>query len=144
MWMIYIAVATDLFSDGLMIVTGSAVSLQLAVLLALAQVTADVPEGYASIANMRENGLPRRTRLVLAGSFAILILLTASLAYWLLRDQPAVLQMSALAFTAGLLVIVAVEDMVPEAHESVEDFPLATGAFIGGFALFTLTASYLE
>lgn len=82
MWMIYIAVAIDLFSDGLLIGTGSAVSLSMAVVLALGQVLADVPEGYATIANMkghsaietdgaisalcRARALGRGTRLLLA------------------------------------------------------------------------------
>src|SRR5690625_2861424 len=43
-WMIYIAVSTDLFTDGVLIGTGSSVSFTLALLLAVAQVLADVPE----------------------------------------------------------------------------------------------------
>lgn len=143
-WMIYLAVATDLFSDGLMIGAGSVVSFQLALLLALAQIVADVPEGYATIANLRSRKVARRMRLLLSASFAIPILVAATLSYWFLRDQSPAWQMSALAFSAGLLIVVAVEDMVPEAHEVAQDFPLATAAFIGGFALFTLIASYLS
>ena len=143
-WMIYIAVATDLFSDGLMIGAGSVVSFQLALLLALAQIVADVPEGYATIANLRNRKVARRTRLLLSASFAIPILVAATLSYWFLRDQSPAWQMSALAFSAGLLIVAAVEDMVAEAHEIAEDFPLATAAFIGGFALFTLISSYFS
>lgn len=142
--MIYLAVATDLFSDGLMIGAGSVVSFQLALLLALAQIVADVPEGYATIANLRSRKVARRMRLLLSASFAIPILVAATLSYWFLCDQSPAWQMSALAFSAGLLIVVAVEDMVPEAHEVAQDFPLATAAFIGGFALFTLIASYLS
>jgi ZIP family zinc transporter len=40
MWMIYVAVAVDLFSDGLMIGAGSAVATSLALVLALGQVLA--------------------------------------------------------------------------------------------------------
>ena len=53
MWMIYIAVAIDLSSDGLVTGAGSAVSLNLALVLAAGQVLANVPEGYASVANFR-------------------------------------------------------------------------------------------
>lgn len=56
--MIYLAVSTDLFTDGLLIGTASAVSFGLALLLALAQVLADVPKGFASIANVRADGVP--------------------------------------------------------------------------------------
>ena len=48
-WMIYVAVAVDLFSDGLMIGAGSAVATS----LALVQVLADVPEGFATIAKFK-------------------------------------------------------------------------------------------
>src|SRR5690606_8166890 len=51
MWMIYVAVAVDLTSDGLMLGTGSAVSPTLGIVLAVGQVLADVPEGYAAVAN---------------------------------------------------------------------------------------------
>src|SRR5690606_13611834 len=63
MWMVYIAVAIDLASDGLVLGAGSAVSLSLALVLASGQVLADVPEGYASIATFRSNDVPRSRRL---------------------------------------------------------------------------------
>jgi ZIP family zinc transporter len=50
--MIYFAVAVDLLSDGLMIGAGSAVASDLALLLALGQVAADIPEGYAEGASL--------------------------------------------------------------------------------------------
>jgi len=141
-WMVYLAVATDLFTDGLLIGTGSSVSFTLALLLAIAQVLADVPEGFASIASFRDQGIPRRWRLLLSAGFAVPILASAVGSYWLLRDAASAWQMGALAFAAGMLLVLAVEDIVPEAHEQSEDFPLAAGAVIGGFALFTLISSY--
>ena len=143
MWMIYIAVAIDLFSDGLLIGTGSAVSFSLAVILALGQVLADVPEGYATIANMKDKGVPRSKRFLLSASFAIPVLGAAALAYYLLRDQSEALQMSALAFTAGLLTVAAVEDMISEAHESSEDTRWSILSFTGGFVLFTFVSAGL-
>lgn len=140
-WMIYIAVSTDLFTDGLLIGTGSAVSFSLALLLAVAQVLADIPEGFASIANFRSQRIPRGTRILLSLGFAIPILVAAIGSYWLLRDASSAWQMGILSVATGMLVVLAVEDIVPEAHES-EDFPLATGAVIAGFALFTLISSY--
>src|SRR3546814_9337244 len=59
MWMIYVAVAVDLTSDGLMIGSGSAVSSNLELVLAACQVLADLPEGYATAANFRNKGMPR-------------------------------------------------------------------------------------
>lgn len=87
MWMIFVAVAMDLFSDGLLIGTGSTVSFSMAIVLALGQVLADVPEGYATIANMKDKGIPRTRRMLLTASFAIPVLSAAILAYYLLRGQ---------------------------------------------------------
>jgi ZIP family zinc transporter len=56
-WMVYVAVATDLAGDGLLIGAGSAVSDAMALVLALGQTLADVPEGFAVIANFRDKGL---------------------------------------------------------------------------------------
>lgn len=141
-WMIYAAVSIDLFSDGLMIGVGSSVSFDLALVLAIGQITADIPEGFAAIANFKDKGVPKGRRLLLAGSFAIATLLGATIGYWLLRDQSEELQRAALAFTGGLLTLAAVEDMLTEAHEAAEDVRLSSVAFVGGFALFTLVASY--
>ena len=150
MWMVYVAIAADLFGDGLLIGTGSAVSPGLALVLALGQVLADIPEGYAGIANFRDKGVPRGRRLLLSASFAVPVLLAATLAYFLLRGQSEAVKkseavkMSALVFTAGLYTLAAVEDMVAEAHESAEDTRLSALSFLGGFALFTLVSGYFE
>ena len=144
MWMIYVAVCLDLFSDGLMIGTGSAVSFGLALVLALGQVLADIPEGFATVANFKDKGVPRSKRFLLSTSFAVPVLLAASLGYWLLRGQGEALKLAGLVFTAGLLTVAAVEEMMTEAHESADDTRLSVLSFVGGFALFTLVSSYFE
>ncbi|WP_417781327.1 hypothetical protein [Stutzerimonas xanthomarina] len=135
MWMIFVAVSMDLFSDGLMIGAGSSVSTALALTLALGQVMADVPEGYATIANMKDKGIPRRRRLP--------VLLAAALSYYLLRDQADIWKMGMLVLTAGLLTVAAVEGMLSEAHESTQDHRSSVLAFVGGFVLFTLVSAGL-
>lgn len=144
MWMIYIAVSIDLASDGLMIGSGSAVSSSMALVLALGQVLADLPEGYATIANMKNKGVSRSRRMLLSASFAIPVVGMASLAYFFLKGQSEVLQMSALAFVAGLLALAAVEDMLLEAHEAKEDNKWSLFSFTGGFVLFVLVSAGLE
>lgn len=141
-WMIYAAVAIDLFSDGLMIGIGSVISWGLALILAIGQVAADIPEGFAAIAIFRDKGIKRSRRLLLSASFAIPALLGATLGYWLLRGQSENWQRGALAFTAGILVIAAVEELIGEAHAAADDTREVALCFIGGFALFTLVATY--
>ncbi|MCL6508799.1 MAG: hypothetical protein K6T59_17450 [Bryobacteraceae bacterium] len=143
MWMIYVAVAIDLFSDGLMIGAGSAVSAGMALGLALSQVLADIPEGFATVANFKDKGVPRGQRIWLSASFALPVL-SAALTYFLLRHQSEEWKMGALVFTAGLLTLAAIEDMITEAHESAADTRVSLLAFVGGFVLFTLVSAGLE
>ena len=143
MWMIYVAVSVDLFSDGLLIGTGSAVSLSMAMVLALGQVLADGPEGYATIANMKGKGIARAKRMALSVSFVIPVVGAAVLSYFLLRGQSDDLQMGMLTFAAGILAVAAVEEMLSEAHERAEDTRVSVLAFAGGFVIFTLVSAGL-
>jgi zinc transporter, ZIP family len=143
-WVIFFGVSVDLFSDGIMVGTGSTVAVGLGLLLALGQVPSDVPEGFSTIANFRRGGVTRRTRLLLSAAFAVPIFLGATLGYWLMRDAPELYKLLLLTFTAGVLSTLVVEELVPEAVEEVPESPLSPLAFIGGFALFTLLSAYLE
>lgn len=139
-WLVYVAVSTDLIGDGLLIGAGSAVSSQTALMLALGQVLADIPEGFAVIANFRDKGVPRAKRLLLSGSFAVPVLSAAVLAYFALRGRSEALKMSALVFVAGLYTLAAVEEMLREAHESADDSRWSAISFLAGFALFLMVS----
>ena len=143
-WVIYGAVAVDLFADGLLIGTGSSIAFSLALVLAVGQLTADIPEGFATVANFKAKGMPRARRLLVAGSFVIPALAGAALSYTLLRGQAETVQLTALAFTAGLLLVAAAEEIVGEAHEAACDKRWSSLAISGGFVLFALVASYFE
>jgi ZIP family zinc transporter len=143
-WSIYTAVAIDLFGDGLLIGASSSISFELALVLALGQVTADIPEGFATIATFRDNGVPRTKRLLLALSFTVPVLVGAILSYFFLRGQPEAYQLTALAFIAGMLLVAAAEEIMTEAHEVYPPSKLSTLALIAGFGLFALVASYFE
>lgn len=144
MWMIYVAVAIDLVGDGLMIGSGSAVTTSLAIALAAGQVLADIPEGYAVVANFRSKGIERKWRIGASLSFTLFCVGAAMLARYLLRSAPDAAKYIALSFVAGLLLVAAVEDMLEEAHQVQSDTRLSTGSFIGGFVLFTLVSAGLE
>lgn len=143
-WVIYAAVAVDLFSDGLLIGTGSSISLSLALVLALGQVTADIPEGFATVSNFKDKGVPRARRLLLSASFLIPVLAGALLSYLFLREQSEAVQLTALSFTAGLLLVAAAEEIIGEAHEAAPDSRWSTFAISVGFVLFALVAAYFE
>lgn len=135
-------VAVDLLSDGLMVGTGSTISIGLGLLLALAQLPANMPEGFATIAAFKRQQLSRRKRLLLAAALSVAVPVGATFGYWLVRGQPEIVKLLLLGFTSGILITVVVEEMIPSAHEYGEA-PLATAVFIGGFALFTLLSVYL-
>ena len=139
---IFFGVAIDLFSDGIMIGTGTTVDVGLGLLLALGQTPADVPEGFAAIATFKQQGVPRARRLLLAAAFAVPIAVGVTAGYWGVRGASDAVQYSLLAFTAGILMTVVVEKLVPEAHEE-EDGRLATVLLVGGFALFALLSAYV-
>lgn len=142
-WGIYFGVSVDLFSDGIMIGTGSLIDPSLGMLLALGQVPADIPEGFATIATFKAQGVSRSRRLLLSASFALPILLGTTLGYWAGRGQPDVVKLGLLAFTAGILLTVAVEEIVTEAHQE-DDARWASMFLVGGFALFALIGIYFE
>lgn len=141
-WAIFFGVAVDLFSDGVMIGTGSTIGLGLALLLAPGQAPADMPEGFATIATF-EAGMSRRRRLLLTAALALPILAGTTVGYWAVLGRPEVVQLALLAFTAGILTTVVVEEIVPEAHEDGEA-RFAALVLVGGFGLFTLLSTYLD
>ena len=143
-WMIYAAVAVDLFADGLLIGTSSTLSLGLALVVALGQVTADLPEGFATVANFKDKGVPRTKRLLLTASLAFPILFGALLSYFVLKDLGPTIQLTALAFVAGLLLVAASEELMGEAHDSTEDTRWSIVALVAGFVLFGLVSGYFE
>lgn len=141
-WVIFFGVSVDLFSDGVMIGAGSTIALSLGLLLALGQVSADLPEGFALTADFKHQGLSRAKRLLISAFFMVPVYLGATLGYWIVRDEPQVVKLSLLAFTAGILITLVVEGMMPEAHQ-IEDARLSALVFVLGFALFTLLSLYL-
>ena len=139
---IFSGVSLDLFSDGVMIGTGTVVNPALGLLLAIGQVPADVPEGFAAVASLRRAGIPRRLRMLLSVGFAMPIFIGATVGFFALRDAPDLLTLSVLAMTGGALATVVVEEMVPEAHEG-ETSQLGAVSFTGGFALFAAISVYV-
>ena len=139
---IFSGVSIDLFSDGVMIGTGTVLNPALGLLLAVGQVPADVPEGFAAIATLRSAGISRKKRIAMAAAFAIPILLGATIGYWALRDAPEIITLSVLALTGGALTAVVVEEMIGEAHEG-DTSQLGPVFLTAGFALFGAISVYL-
>lgn len=139
---IYAGTALDLFSDGVMIGTGAVVNPTLGLLLALGQTPADVPEGFATIATLRQAGFVRARRVLFTAGLAVPLVVGGTLGYFALRDAPEVVRLAVLAATGGALTAVVIEEIVPEAHAG-GDSRLATMCLVGGFALFAAISVYV-
>jgi ZIP family zinc transporter len=141
-WAIFFGVAIDSFTDGLLIGTGSLINLELGFLVAIGVVSADIPEGFATIAAFKDRGIKRSLRIFLIILASLPVLLGAAVGYLLVKGQPSIVKYSILAFAAGFLLTVTAEEIIPESHKNGEA-RLAALALIGGFALFALISSYL-
>lgn len=141
-WAIFFGVAIDSFTDGILIGAGSLINLQLGFLVAIGVVSADIPEGFATIAAFKERGINRSLRILLNLLASLPVLLGAVAGYLLVKGRPAIVEYSILAFAAGILLTVTAEEIIPESHKNGEA-RLAALALIGGFALFALISSYI-
>ena len=123
-WMVWVAVGSDLISDGVMTGAGSAV--------------ANIPGGFAATANLRHQGVARKRRMAIAALLALPVLISAGLGFWLLRDASAIVQSGALAAIVGVLLLTTVEDIVPQGDAPQPARWASTAAFAGGFVLLAL------
>ncbi|MFY0610874.1 MAG: hypothetical protein JXQ99_05065 [Hyphomicrobiaceae bacterium] len=143
-WMVYLAVATDLTSDGLMVGTGTAIESQLGFLFAMTQSVANIPGGFAATSNFRDDGMPRRRRLALSASMLVPAVLSTGLGYLVLRGASSTVHSAALAVFVGILLLATVEDVIPQGDEPEPPRWISTTAFAGGFAALALLSGLLQ
>ena len=143
-WMVYMAVATDLTSDGLMVGVGSAVGSQLGFLFAATQAIANIPGGFAATSNFRDDGMPRPRRFILVASMVMPALISVILGYLVLRSVGSHLQSMALAVFMGILLLATIEDIVPEGDEPEPPRWISTASFAGGFATFAMLSGIIR
>jgi ZIP family zinc transporter len=107
-----------------------------ALALTLAITLQNIPEGLAVILPLRREGFSKR-RAWWWGQLSGLVEPLAALAGALLVSRVQALLPYALAFAAGAMVFVVVEELVPEAQRHGHE-DLATGGALAGFALMML------
>nr|CAD6438829.1 peptidoglycan-binding protein [Rhizobium sp. Q54] len=140
-WMVYAAIAADLFGDGLMTGIGSTISSSLGLILGLSQLIGNIPGGFGAVANFKSEGLPRSRRLLLIATFTVPIVSGAGIGFIGLRDATGLTQALALAFVVGILLLATVEDTLPQGDEPNPPRFVSTAAFAGGFIFFAMLAS---
>jgi ZIP family zinc transporter len=142
-WAVLLGVFIELLNDGIMVGIGSTVNFGLALILALGQVPGNIPEAFATVSLFKSQGLSRHKRLLLSFAFILPVIAGTTAGYWLIQGQPIIVKYLILAFTAGVLTTLVVEEIVPLAHRDGEA-RLSALEFISGFALLTFIATYLE
>ncbi|MGB7969790.1 MAG: ZIP family metal transporter, partial [Methanobacterium sp.] len=106
-------------------------------------VTADIPMGFVNIASFKEKGFLFKKRFLINLAASLSVIVGATLGYFAIKGQPQIVIFALLSFTAGILLTVTVEEIIPQSHREGEA-RLAALAFIGGFALFALIATYIN
>jgi ZIP family zinc transporter len=141
-WMLYIGITIDLLSDGIMLGAGAGASRHLAFLLAISQLPANVPAVFAVGSTLRGLDMPRRARLTFDAALVLPVLIGTAAGYWAVGGRAHTVTFSVLAFTAGVLTTVVVEEMIPRAHRRGEVRNEAL-ALIAGFCVFAALAAYV-
>lgn len=144
LWTVYAAVATDLLIDGLTTGAGAAVSASLGLLLALSQVVANLPGGFAVTANFRSAQVPRKKRLLAASFYPLTPVVGGALGFMVLRGVDDMAMGLALSFFAGLLLLATIEQIVPEADRPGAPLTISSPAFAAGFIMLMLMSAYLQ
>ena len=131
--MVYVAVGSDVFADGLVTGAGSASALNLGLFLAASQLVANIPGGYAANANLHAYVRSRLVRLATGALLTAPVFLSTAAGYLLLREASPAAQSAALAFVVGLLLLTTIEDLVAEGDAPNPPRWSSTLAFTFGF-----------
>ncbi len=142
-WMVGMAVATDLVSDGLMVGAGTAIGAPLGFLFAATQSIANIPGGFAATANLRDDGVPKLTRQALSFFMLLPAALSATVGYFGLRTADSMVHGIVLAVCVGVLLLATIEDVIPQGDEPNPPRWVSTFAFALGFAGLAALSSLL-
>lgn len=142
-WMVFAAVAADLFIDGVVTGAGAAVSPRLAALVAVSQIAANIPGGFAVTARFRRSGAPRRQRVWMMALYPIAPLVAAIAGYVALRGASATVTGVALGLFSGLLLLATIEDLIPQADLPGAPRRISSPAYAAGFVGLMLISEYL-
>jgi zinc transporter, ZIP family len=116
------------------------ISLSLGLLLSLGQVSAGIPIGFVNIASFKEHLSQLKNRVFINLAASLTVFVGAIVGYLVVKGQPEILIFTILSFTAGILLTVTVEEIIPQSHREGEA-RLAALALIGGFGLFALIST---
>ncbi|WP_428418610.1 ZIP family metal transporter [Methylibium sp.] len=133
-----VAVAIDVFLDGLLIGVGFAAGERVGTLLVIALTLELLFLGVSVAATLGESKVSRTRTLQTVAALSALVLVGAALGGSLLAGLSGLALEIVLSFGAAALLYLVVEELLTEAHE-VQETPLITASFFAGFvALYLL------
>lgn len=133
-----IAVAIDVFLDGLLIGVGFAAGERVGTLLVVALTLELLFLGVSVAASLIEAKVGRARTLLTVAALSALVILGALLGGSLLAGLSGLALEIVLSFGAAALMYLVIEELLTEAHE-VKETPLITASFFAGFvALYLL------
>lgn len=132
-----IAIAVDIFIDGLLLGIGFSAGVKEGKLLAFALSVEVLSLALATSTSFVDKGIQRSVVLKVIIGFAILFFLSALLGGSLLHNLSDEWMEIILSFGLAALLFLVTEELLKEAHEEKES-PLLTAAFFFGFLLFLI------
>jgi ZIP family zinc transporter len=134
---LYIGILVDLVIDGVLIGIGSTLTPKTGLLLALGLSISTIPLAFVTIATAKKQGMPKKSRSILAYLFIVCIVGGAVLGYGLLRNQSLETRLVLIALASGFLITLVTQSMIPEANREGE--PSFSGIlYMGGLSLYAL------
>ncbi len=132
---LYIGILVDLVIDGVVIGIGSTLTLTTGLLLALGLSISTMPLAFVTIATAKKQGIPKKSRSIIAYLFIACIIGGAVLGYGLLRDLSLETRLMLIALASGFLITTVTQGMIPEANRFGE--PGFAGVLsMGGLSLY--------
>lgn len=127
-----VAVAVDVFIDGLLVGVGFAAGTEQGVLITIALTLEVLFLGMSTATTIRRAGASRQRVMAISGVIALLLVVGATVGGSLLSLLTGGVLVGVIAFGAAALLYLVTEELLTEAHE-VPETPLTTAMFFVGF-----------
>lgn len=141
-WTVFFAVFIDLLGDGITIGASAAISSNFALLVVAGIFLGDLPEGYVNNETFKTQGLSKKKRYLMILGLLIPLLTGAVMSYWIGNGSSETIKFSLIAFTAGMYLRAAVEDMIQKSHSEEKTGSWQQVFFIFGFVSYFIVVMY--
>ncbi|VVB65673.1 Zinc transporter ZupT [Candidatus Gugararchaeum adminiculabundum] len=136
-WVTVLGMGSDNIIDGVGIAVGYAMSPFTGVLIAIAVVMHEIPQGISSGLILKRSGFKKKAIIGFAALQGLLYPIGAALAGFI----PVVMHPAVLAFVAGDFLYIGASDLLPDAHEKF-NWKVVMCVVLGALAFFLIEAFF--